>query len=99
MNMLNPLFATQPRVTLLLLRVVLGFLFFMHGSQLVFGWFGGFGLSPSINAFTEKMAIPVFLSYLAVFWEFFGGLALIFGFATRIAALGIAVDMIVAIFL
>ena len=28
-----------------------------------------------------------------------GGLALIFGFMTRIAALGIAVDMIVAIFL
>jgi putative oxidoreductase len=99
MKMLNPLFATRPRFTLLLLRVVLGFLFFMHGSQLVFGWFGGFGLSASINAFTEKMAMPVFLAYLAVFSEFFGGLALIFGFATRIAALGIAADMIIAIFL
>jgi Predicted membrane protein len=78
---------------------VLGFLFFVHGAQLVFGWFGGHGLSASINAFTEKMAIPVFLAYLAIFSEFLGGLALIFGFATRIAALGIAVDMIVAVFL
>jgi putative oxidoreductase len=99
MNMLKPLLATQPRFTLLLLRVVLGFLFFMHGSQLVFGWFGGYGLGGSINAFTEKMAIPALLAYLAVFSLFFGGLALILGFATRIAALGIAVDMIVAVFL
>jgi len=99
MKFLNPLLATQPRFTLLLLRLVLGFLFFVHGSQLVFGWFGGYGLGGSINAFTEKMAIPAVLAYLAVFSQLFGGLALIFGFVTRIAALGIAVDMIVAIFL
>ncbi len=99
MQLLNPLFATRPRFTLLLLRLVLGFLSFVHGSQLVFGWFGGYGLGGSINAFTEKMAIPAFLAYLAVFSQFFGGLALIFGFVTRIAALGIAVDMVVAIFL
>jgi putative oxidoreductase len=99
MKMPRSLFATQPRFTLLLLRLVLGFLFFVHGAQLVFGWFGGHGLAASINAFTEKMAIPVFLAYLAIFSEFLGGLALIFGFATRIAALSIAVDMIVAVFL
>jgi putative oxidoreductase len=99
MKFLNPLFATQPRFTLFLLRLVLGFLFFVHGSQLVFGWFGGYGLSGSIGAFTEKMGIPAFLAYLAVFSQFLGGLVLIFGFITRIAALGIAVDMIVAIFL
>jgi putative oxidoreductase len=43
--------------------------------------------------------MPAFLAYLAVFSQFFGGLALIFGFATRIAAFSIAVDMLVAIFL
>jgi putative oxidoreductase len=99
MKLLNPLFATQPRFTLLLLRLVLGFVFFLHGLQLIFGWFGGSGLSGSINLFTERMAMPAFLAYLVVFSQFFGGLALIFGFATRIAALGIAADMIVAIFL
>jgi putative oxidoreductase len=99
MKFLNPLFATQPRFTLFLLRLVLGFIFFVDGSQLVFGWFGGYGLSASISAFTEKMAIPPFLAYLAVFSQFFGGLALIFGFMTRVAALAIAVDMIDAIFL
>lgn len=99
MKFLNPLFTTQPRFTLFLLRLVLGFLFFVHGSQLVFGWFGGYGLSASISAFTEKMAIPAVLAYLAVFSQLLGGLALIFGFMTRMAALAIAVDMIVAIFL
>ena len=49
MKFLNPLFATQPRFTLFLLRVALGFIFFVHGSQLVFGWFGGYGLSASIG--------------------------------------------------
>src|SRR5258708_14969068 len=52
-----------------------------------------------MSAFTEKMAIPPFLAYLAVLSQFFGGLAVIFGFMTRVAALAIAVDMIVAIFL
>jgi putative oxidoreductase len=99
MKFLNPLFATQPRWTLLLLRLVLGFIFSVHGSQLVFGWFGGYGLGGTISAFTEKMAIPPVLAYFTVFSQFLGGLALIFGFLTRLAALGIAVDMIVAIFM
>lgn len=97
MKLLHPLFATRPRWTLLLLRLALGVIFFLHGCQLVFGWFGGFGLAGTIDAFTEKMGmLPVF-AYLAVFSQFLGGLGLIFGFLTRIAALGIAVDMIVAI--
>src|SRR5258708_27497765 len=99
MTFFNPLVATQPRFTLFLLRLVLGFLFFVHGSQLVFGWFGGYGLGGSIGAFTEKMAIPAFLAYLPVFSQFLGGLPLLFGFITRIAALGIAVAYIFATFL
>jgi putative oxidoreductase len=97
MKLLHPLFATDPRWTLLLLRLVLGVIFFLHGCQLVFGWFGGFGLAGAIGTFTEKMGMPVVFAYLAVFSQFLGGLGLIFGFLTRIAALGIAVDMIVAI--
>lgn len=43
------------------------------------------------------MGMPVVLAYLAAFAQFLGDLGLIVGFLTRIAALGIAVDMIVAI--
>jgi len=39
--MLKLLVKTEPDYTLTLSRLVLGFLFFVHGSQLMLGWFGG----------------------------------------------------------
>jgi putative oxidoreductase len=47
--------------------------------------------------FTGTMHIPAPLAFLAISAEFFGGLGLILGFLTRIAAFGIAVNMVVAI--
>lgn len=47
--------------------------------------------------FTGTMHIPAPLAFLAIAAEFFGGLGLILGFLTRIAAFGIAVNMAVAI--
>jgi putative oxidoreductase len=47
--------------------------------------------------FTGAMHIPAPLAFLAIAAEFFGGLGLILGFLTRIAAFGIAVNMLVAI--
>src|SRR6266567_4550299 len=47
--------------------------------------------------FTGMMHIPAPLAFLAIAAEFFGGLGLILGFLTRIAAFGIAVNMVVAI--
>jgi putative oxidoreductase len=41
--------------------------------------------------------IPAPLAFLAMAAEFFGGLGLILGFLTRIAAFGIAVNMVVAV--
>jgi uncharacterized membrane protein YphA (DoxX/SURF4 family) len=41
--------------------------------------------------------IPALFAFLAIAAEFFGGLGLIVGFLTRIAAFGIAVNMLVAI--
>lgn len=42
------------------------------------------------------MGIPALLTYLAIAAEFFGGLGLILGLLARVAALGIAITMIVA---
>jgi len=61
------------------------------------GWFGGFGFSGTMGFFTGPMHIPVPLAFLSIAAEFFGGLGLILGFLTRIAAFGIAVNMLVAI--
>jgi putative oxidoreductase len=47
--------------------------------------------------FTNVMHIPAPFAFLAIAAEFFGGLGLILGFLTRIAALGIFTNMVVAI--
>lgn len=84
-------------VGLLLLRAVLGIIFIAHGSQKLFGWFGGPGIEGTVG-FMAGMGIPAFFAYLAIFTEFFGGLAVLFGLLTRPAALGLFVTMLVAIF-
>jgi putative oxidoreductase len=50
-----------------------------------------------MGAFTGYMHIPAPFAFLAIAAEFFGGLGLILGFLTRIAAFGIAVNMVVAV--
>lgn len=91
------LLATVNDNTLTLMRLVLGVVFFLHGCQKMLGWFGGFGFSGTMQAFTGMMHIPAPLAFLAISAEFFGGLGLILGLLARVAALGIAVNMIVAV--
>src|ERR1700732_4915431 len=95
--MLRRLYATDDSTATAILRLVLGFVFFAHGAQKMLGWFGGFGFAGTMNFFTGQMHIPVPLAFLAIAAEFFGGIGLIFGFLTRIAAFGIGVNMLVAI--
>ena len=95
--MLRKLFATDDNTATAILRLVLGVVFFAHGAQKMLGWFGGFGFSGTMGYFTAAMHIPAPLALLAIVAEFFGGLGLILGFLTRIAALGIATNMVVAI--
>jgi putative oxidoreductase len=96
--MFKKLVSTSNDLTLTTLRLVLGVIFFAHGAQKMLGWFGGFGFNGSMG-FLTHLGIPAPLAALAIATEFFGGLGLIFGFLTRIPALGIAVEMIVAVFL
>jgi len=95
--MIRKLFGTGDDTATAILRLVLGTVFFAHGAQLMFGWFGGLGFSGTMGFFTGTMHIPSPLAFLAVAAEFFGGLGLIVGLVTRIAALGIAVTMLVAV--
>src|SRR5712664_3334339 len=95
--MLRRLLATDDSTATATLRLVLGVVFFAHGAQKMLGWFGGPGFSGSMGLFTGYLHIPAPLAFLAIAAEFFGGLGLILGFLTRIAAFGIAVNMLVAI--
>jgi putative oxidoreductase len=95
--MTRKLFATDDDTATALLRLVLGIVFFAHGAQKMLGWFGGYGFAGTMGFFTGMLHIPAPFAFLAIAAEFFGGLGLILGFLTRIAAFGIAVNMLVAI--
>ena len=95
--MFRRLTATENSAAITVLRVVLGIIFFAHGAQKMLGWFGGYGFTGTMGAFTNAMHIPAPLAFLAIAAEFFGGIGLILGLLTRIAAFGITVNMLVAI--
>lgn len=95
--MLRKILATEDDTALLILRLLLGIVFFPHGAQKVLGWFGGQGFSASMEAFTVKMGIPALFAFLAIMAESAGALGLISGFLSRIAAFGIACNMVVAV--
>ncbi len=93
---MRKLLSTPNDFTLTIVRLVLGIVFFAHGAQKMLGWFGGYGFHGTMGFFTHN-GIPAPLAFLAICAEFFGGLGLIFGLLSRIAAFGIMVNMLVAI--
>jgi len=95
--MIKKLFETDKDLSRTLLRVLLGIVFIPHGAQKLLGWFGGKGFSATLQMFTSGLHIPLIFAILAILVESIGAVALITGFLTRIAAFGIAVDMIFAI--
>jgi putative oxidoreductase len=88
---------TQSGIVPTIIRLAVGAVFFYHGSQKMLGWWGGPGFSAQMRGF-ESGGIPAPLAFLAICAEFFGGIGMILGFLTRIAAFGISVNMIVAIY-
>lgn len=85
---------------MLLIRSIVGVVMIFHGAQKLFGWFEGRGM----EAFTNSVAglglpggiPPLYLAYAAAIAEFGGGILLIIGLLTPLAALGVAVTMGVA---
>jgi len=76
--------------SLLASRVLVGIVFMAHGAQILFGAFGG----PGLSAFVKMMG-P--LGYLVAVGEFFGGLGLVLGFLSRFSAASIILIMLGAI--
>ena len=87
MNFLNRL---HP-LGLLVLRLALGAVMIAHGYQKIFG-----GM-PQLMQMLQHMGIPAWMGYLTVAAEFGGGILLVVGFLTRLAAFAIFIDMLVAI--
>ena len=97
MKALSLLFKTNNSTAPLVARLMLGFVMFPHGAQKMLGWFGGHGFSGTMGFFTGTMHIPAVFAFLAILAEFAGSLGLITGLLSRVAAFGIATNMVVAI--
>jgi putative oxidoreductase len=81
----------------LCLRAVLGVVMMAHGSQKLFGAFGGSGLSGTAGFFDQIGLRPgLFWATVAAVVETFGGLLVFVGFLTRPASVLIAITMFVA---
>jgi putative oxidoreductase len=79
--------ATRPAIGLLILRLIFGVAFMLHGwgkIQSPFSWMG------------PDAPVPGFLQFLAALSEFGGGLAMILGLLVPLATLGMAITMVVA---
>ena len=84
---------------LTVLRIFVGIIFAAHGSQKLFGWFGGGGLAGTAQWMESiGLAPSMLMAVLAGGTEFLGGLALIIGLLARPAALGLSFTLLVAIF-
>jgi putative oxidoreductase len=83
---------------LLLIRAILGMVFIYHGGQKLFGLFGGYGIEGTAGWMASiGIPFPTLSAILAGTAEFFGGIVLILGTGTRLAAIPLAFTMLVAI--
>lgn len=81
----------------LVLRLVVGVVFMMHGAQKLFGAFGGGGISGTTGFMGSLGLQPAaFWAWVLALVEFGGGVSLAVGLLSRWAALLLAIDMAVA---
>jgi putative oxidoreductase len=77
------------------LRIVVGVIFLMHGSQKVFI----FGISGTADILRwVGIPFPEFFAVVVMTTELLGGLSILFGLLARWAGLALAIEMTVAIF-
>jgi|HubBroStandDraft_1064217.scaffolds.fasta_scaffold16410_4 putative oxidoreductase len=95
--MVETLASTNVDWVVAIVRVVLGLIFFAHGAQKLLGWYGEPGVMSSMRTFTQHLHLTSTLAFLVIAVEFFGGVALIVGLLSRLAAFGIALTMAGAI--
>lgn len=85
-------------IMLLVLRIVVGLIFFGHGTQKLFGWWGGHGLEGTGQWLASMEAVPgKFWATVVGLAETLGGLGLTFGLLTPIAGAALVSVMLMAI--
>lgn len=82
----------------LFIRLALGVVMFPHGAQKVLGWFGGPGISKTLQAFAGT-GFPEWSVFALMAVESLGAVLLGFGFLTRLWAAGIGASITICMFL
>ena len=96
--MLSSLLHTNDDIGLFIARISLGIVILPHGLQKLLGLFGGAGFSGTVDFFVGS-GLPSAAAILIIIAESFGALGLILGFFSRLAAFGITLIMLGAIFM
>lgn len=97
-QIMNKLLNTNSGYEVTIFRIMVGIIFMAHGSQKLFGFFGGGGIEGTAGFMDSLGLYPAYLmAFLAGAGEFFGGLFLILGFLTRFSGFVTAVISIVAL--
>lgn len=96
---LYKLLDSKPNYAMTLLRIIVGIIFIAHGSQKLFGIFGGYGLEGT-GQFMDSIGLQpgYFMALLAGLGEFVGGIMILFGLFTRLGALVLINISLVALF-
>lgn len=89
---------TDQDFAVFLARIIIGLVILPHGLQKLLGMFGGAGFTGTVDFFVGS-GIPYIVAVLIILGESLGAIGLIFGFLSRICALGIAIIMLGAIFM
>jgi putative oxidoreductase len=76
---------------LFVLRIVLGVIMIAHGYGKIFG-----GLSHHVEL-VRSVGLPGWLAYVSAAAEFLGGISVLVGLFTRLAAFAITIDLAVAV--
>ncbi|TSJ42626.1 DoxX family protein [Mucilaginibacter corticis] len=92
------LFKTDNNYVPLVLRLAAGTVMVAHGSQKLFGLFGGYGFTGTMGFFTGTIHLPWIIAFLEIIIEFFGAIALLLGLATRLTGLAFMVILLGIVF-
>ena len=87
--MIKKMLNTESNWGALVARLALGIVLFPHGAQKMLGWFGGYGFTATIDAFTDQMELPWLVAFAVICIEFFGSIFIVLGLASRLWSLAI----------
>ncbi len=97
-TLIKTVLTTRANWGITFLRIAIGVIFAAHGSQKLFGLFGGYGLTGTAQWMESIGLAPgLLMALMSGGAEFFGGLALLFGLLVRPAAAVLSITLVVAI--